>query len=316
MLPQNPRLSVVVLTHNRVELLRRTLESVRAQGFDDLEVVVVDNASQDGTGAMVRTEFPEAFFIGLDENSGIRGRNMGFRAARGPLILSLDDDIELTMEGTFERIIDRFESQQDLGALTLKICEDPEVSEFASHHWWHAPPREMAQEREFPTEHVNEAAVAFRAEALSRCGYYYDQLFWGGEEWDLVLGMMDEGFEVRYFPVPVLHMAPRGSLNQRADPRHVLLVRNRCWIAMRRFPLLTALAFSIPRLMLWAARSVRYGYARQYLSGLSSLLRAVPSLLRERAPISKSTLTRVAAIRGQSSGSLLGPPDGCASSLR
>jgi GT2 family glycosyltransferase len=299
------RLSVVVLTHDRAPLLRRTLNSVLAQGFEPLEVVVVDNASVDGTDRMVREEFPSVRFIGLAENTGIRGRNIGFRAARAPVILSLDDDIELAEPGTLERLVARFEAQGDLGALTLKICEDEDAKQFAPHHWWHAPPRPIAQDREFPTEHINEAAVAFRADALARCGEYYERLFWGGEEWDLVLGMMDEGFEVRYFPIPVRHLAPRGSLNQRADPRHLLLVRNRCWIALRRLPIPAALGFALPRLALWAARSIRYGYLRQYLAGLVGLLRALPELLRDRAPISPGTRARLKTIRGQSRGRLL-----------
>lgn len=303
--PGRPRLSVVVLTHDRASLLRRTLHSVLEQGFDSLEVVVVDNASVDGTDRMVREEFPRVHLIGLRENTGIRGRNVGFRAARAPLILSLDDDIELAEPRALERLVARFEAQHDLGALTLKICEDAEAKQFAAHHWWHAPPRGVAQDVEFPTDHINEAAVAFRAEALARCGYYYERLFWGGEEWDLVLGMMEEGFEVRYIPVPVKHLAPRGSLNERADPRHAFLVRNRCWIAFRRLPLPGALGFAIPRLALWATRSLRYGYVGQYLAGLAGLLRAIPELLRERTPISAGTRARLAAIRGQAKGRLL-----------
>jgi GT2 family glycosyltransferase len=304
-LPDRPRLSVVVLTHDRAPLLRRTLRSVLAQSFDSLEVVVIDNASVDGSDRMVRQEFPGVRLIGLEENAGIRGRNVGFRAARAPFILSLDDDIELTEPGTLDRLLARFEAQRDLGALTLKICEDEDTKQFAPHHWWHAPPRAIAQDREFPTEHINEAAVAFRADALARCGYYYERLFWGGEEWDLVLGMMEDGFEVRYFPVPVQHLAPRGSLNARADARHALLVRNRCWIAFRRLPLPAALGFAIPRLVLWAARSVRYGYLDQYAAGLAGLFRAIPELMRERKPISPGTRVRLATIRGQARGTLL-----------
>jgi len=302
--PGIPDLSVVVLTHNREALLRRLLVSAYAQEYDDFEVVVVDNASEDGTQAMMREEFPEVHFIHLDENTGIRGRNLGFRAANAPIILSLDDDIEL-YPGTFQRIAERFETQADLGALTLKICEDDELREFAEHHWWHAPPRELAQDREFPTDHVNEAAVAFRAAALELCGYYYERLFWGGEEWDLMLGMLDAGFEVRYLPVPVRHLSQRGSLNKRADSRHALLVRNRCWIALRRLPLPQALAFVIPRLVLWGARSIRYGYLRQYLAGVAGLVRSMPDLVRERRPISAETRARVRSIRSQASGALL-----------
>jgi GT2 family glycosyltransferase len=299
------RLSVVVLTYNRSEILRRTLRAVAAQAFAGLEMIVVDNASTDGTGAMVRDAFPDIRYIRLEENAGIHGRNVGYRAARAPLILSLDDDIELMEPDTLDRLAERFGSAMKLGALTLKICEGEADKDFAPHHWWHAAPRELAQNREFPTDHINEAAVAFRAEALAQSGYYYERLFWGGEEWDLVLAMLDRGFEVRYFPIPVRHLAPRGNLNERADPRHALLVRNRCWIALRRLPMPRALAFAIPRLALWAARAVRYGYVDQYLRGLADLIRNLPGITRDRALISAETRQRLVAIRRQSRGALL-----------
>jgi glycosyltransferase involved in cell wall biosynthesis len=300
-----PGLSVVVLTHDRIALLLRTLRSVVRQSFEPFEIIVVDNASSDGTEAAVRAEFLEVRFVRLEQNSGIRGRNIGFEAARAPLIVSLDDDIELSDPDTLKRIADRFAEQSDLGALTLKICEDDAIREFVPHHWWHAPPRAQSQDREFPTDHINEAAVAFRAAALAKGGSYYEQLFWGGEEWDLVLGMMDAGYEIRYFPLGVKHLAPRGSLNLRADPRHALLVRNRCWIAFRRLPIVNALGFALPRLALWAVRAARYGYFDQYLAGLASLVRAMPAVLRERVPISARTRARLAEIRHQSTGRLL-----------
>lgn len=300
-----PALSVVVLTRNRVRLLERCLRAVLAQRFDAFEIVVVDNGSSDGTEAMVKREFPQVRLLRLEENAGIRGRNLGFEAARAPLVLSLDDDVELVEPDTLERVAARFAEQGDLGALSLKVCEEPDMREFAPHHWWHPPPREEAQDREFPTEHLNEAAAAFRAEALARGGRYYERLFWGGEEWDLVLGLLDAGCDVRYLPVPVRHLAPRGSLNQNADPRHALLVRNRCWIAFRRLPLPAALAFALPRLALWAARSLRHGYFDAYRKGVADLCRGLPELIRERAPVSRATRRRLARIRAQKSGRLL-----------
>jgi GT2 family glycosyltransferase len=288
-----PRLSVVVLSHARRELLRRTLASVFAQQGLEFEVVVVDNASSDGAPEVVRNEFPAARLLALEHNVGVRGRNLGFRAAAGEVIVSLDDDIELLDPETLWRVLGRFDARPELGALTLKICEDPRARAFAPEHWWHPVPRDAYQEREFSTDHLNEAAVAFRSEVLARAGYYYESLFWGGESWDLVLGIMDLGYQVRYAPEPCLHLAPRGNLNLRADPRHALLVRNRCWTALRRLPPHHALAFVLPRLALWGLRALRYGYLSHYGRGVGGLLRALPRIARERRQISGATRARL-----------------------
>ncbi len=296
---ETAQVSVVVLSHSRRELLRRTLYSVFAQRDVDLEVVVVDNASTDGAPELVRSSFPQARLIELDQNLGVRGRNLGFRAASARVIVSLDDDIELLDPGILRRVLARFDARATLGALTLKICEDANLREFAAEHWWHPHPRDAFQEREFPTDHLNEAAVAFRTEPLAKAGYYYESLFWGGESWDLVLGIMDQGYEVRYAPEPCLHLAPRGNLNQRADPRHAMLVRNRCWTALRRLPPHAALGFVVPRLLLWGLRAARYGYLSHYLRGVSSLIRSLPRIARERRAISSETRSRLRALRAR-----------------
>lgn len=290
-------ISVVVLTRNRLALLRRCLASLEAQHTHPLEVIVVDNGGDDGSGQMVRSEFPGVTLIENGQNLGITGRNIGFAAARGEWILSLDDDVELTDPTTLDRIPALFASHEGVGAVTLKILEETSGSDFVANHWWHPRDRLVHQDREFETDRINEAAVVFDAEAIRRVGYYYEALFWGGEEWDLVLGLFDEGYSIRYAPIPVLHLAPRGDLNVKADHRHALLVRNRFWIALRRLPLLQALAFGVPRLALWGVRAARYGYVGHYCRGLGDLLRRLPEILRDRRPISAETRRRLRAVR-------------------
>jgi len=297
--PESSSVSVVVLTHSRRELVERALTSVMKQDIENLEVIVVDNASTDGTADLIRERFPSARLLILAENMGIRGRNEGFKTASGDVIVSLDDDIELVDPNTLRRIRKSFTGSSVLGALSLRICDDPETGECAAAHWWHPVPREKFQDRQFETDHINEAAVAFRRIALEKVGGYYEALFWGGEEWDLCLGLMDAGYEIRYLPETVWHLAPRGSLDGRPDPRHVLLIRNRCWIAVRRLPLFSALAFVLPRLALWAVRSIRYGYFRLYLHGLWETAQILPRAFQERKLVSRTTRKRLRRLRTQ-----------------
>jgi GT2 family glycosyltransferase len=264
-----------------------------------LDVVVVDNGSTDGTATCVRSEFPGVALIENGENLGITGRNIGYRAARGKIILSLDDDIELADPNTLSKICAAFDANPSLGAVTLKLLEEESGAEFVPHHWWHPRERSAFQDREFETDRINEAAVAFDAEAIKKAGYYYEALFWGGEEWDLVLGLLDEGYSIRYLPVSVMHLAPRGNMNFKADYRQALLVRNRFWIALRRLGPLDAMLVVMPRLLLWLVRAIRYGYLKHYLRGLLDLVRRLPQIYRERRPISAQTKQRVRDIRAR-----------------
>jgi len=85
--------SVILPTRNRRALLEMTLRSVLGQQEVDLEVIVVDEASTDGTLAMLATEFPEARVIKHETARGpSAARNAGIAAATGEWILFLDDD--------------------------------------------------------------------------------------------------------------------------------------------------------------------------------------------------------------------------------
>jgi len=88
----NPLVTVNILSYNRKDELRITLTKVFEQDYKNIEVIVVDNASSDGTQEMVKTEFPEVKFIELKENIGIAAFDFAMEQARGKYYLILDDD--------------------------------------------------------------------------------------------------------------------------------------------------------------------------------------------------------------------------------
>jgi hypothetical protein len=88
-------------------------------------------------------------------------------------------------------------------------------------------------------------------------------------------------------------------LNAKADKRHALLVRNRCWMALRRLPVHEALAFSVPRLALWGVRAARHGYLGHYSQGVMGLVRGIPAIARDRKPISAQTRRYLRSLRAQ-----------------
>lgn len=92
---QLPLVTVAILAYNRREPLAVTLEKVRDEldyPRDRLEVIVVDNASTDGTAEMVRERFADVGLIVSPENTGIGGWNRAFEAGSGDWFLVLDDD--------------------------------------------------------------------------------------------------------------------------------------------------------------------------------------------------------------------------------
>ncbi len=91
-----PDLSVIIVSYNTRDLLRNCLLSLRASVGLDLEIIVVDNASADGSAEMTREEFPEVRLLAQTLNAWYcGGNNIGLDAARAEFALLLNPDTEV-----------------------------------------------------------------------------------------------------------------------------------------------------------------------------------------------------------------------------
>lgn len=94
--PAAPRVSVVIPCYNAEAYIGATIESVMAQGVDDLEIIVVDDGSHDGSVQRVRSAFPAVRVVQQPNQGVAAARNHGLRLARGEWIAFVDaDDIWL-----------------------------------------------------------------------------------------------------------------------------------------------------------------------------------------------------------------------------
>ncbi len=123
-----PRVSVVVLAYNRRELLAVTLAKVCEElryPSDRLEVIVIDNASRDGTDQMIIADFPEAMLIRSETNVGISGWNLGFARGNGDYFLVLDDDCYLSGESLRMAVSTAVSHHADLVSFVARSTRNP-----------------------------------------------------------------------------------------------------------------------------------------------------------------------------------------------
>jgi GT2 family glycosyltransferase len=114
-------LSILVVNWNTRDLLRACLSSIAAHPPSlPHEIVVVDNASTDGSAEMVRAEFPQVVLVASERNTGYaRGNNLAFERARGDLLLTLNPDTEF-VDDSLDRAIEFLHSHPEAGCVGIR----------------------------------------------------------------------------------------------------------------------------------------------------------------------------------------------------
>lgn len=119
--------SVVIVNWNRKELLKSCLDSLRDQSYGNFEIIVVDNASQDGSVEFIRSYFPQTKLIINKENLLYSyAQNQGIIQAKGEFILSLNNDTIL--DGDFlKEAITAMKTDEKIGIVSGKILSGDKI---------------------------------------------------------------------------------------------------------------------------------------------------------------------------------------------
>ncbi|MCU0476836.1 MAG: glycosyltransferase family 2 protein, partial [Anaerolineae bacterium] len=117
----SPLFSVVIPNWNGKHFLQVCFDSLRAQTYPSIEVILVDNASSDGSQMFVKAEYPWVRLIELPTNTGFTGAcNAGMKAATGAVICLLNNDTEV--EPTWAaHVMDAFARHPQVGSVASKM---------------------------------------------------------------------------------------------------------------------------------------------------------------------------------------------------
>ena len=229
-----PRVSAVVVSWNARDELRACLASLEAESASlPLEVLVVDNASDDGSPALVRDAFPSVRLIEPGRNLGFAaGCNRGLAEARAPFALLLNPDAELR-PGALGELLRALEARPDaavVGPRTLNADGTPQLSwgpELSPLSEWRQRRRvrglrarrpsvlaAVEAESRLPAEPdwVSGACLLARAEALDAVGRFDEGYFLYEEDVDLCRRLRAAGWKVLYRPdACVVHRLGRSA---------------------------------------------------------------------------------------------------------
>ena len=221
-----PRATAVISTWNKRDDVRENLLALRKQTRPFAQIVVVDNASTDGTAEMVAREFPEVDLIVMphDRYGACETFNIGFASAREPLVAILDDDIVMQPEW-LEKATGRIAQEPGTTAIVSTQVVEPGTPQA----YLDSP----AFQRERYMSTFRGCASLARAAALREAGYYDERLFLYGNERDLTCRLLNLGYRVLQYPdTGVFHKTPFGiKMGRRSLYYHA---RN-AWLTMLKY---------------------------------------------------------------------------------
>jgi GT2 family glycosyltransferase len=231
-------LSVSLVNTNSRELLLACLESLRGT---DAEIVVLDNASEDGSADAVRARFPEVRLIAQDFRAGFgANHNTVIRATSRRYVYVLNEDTTSEDWG-FERIVSLLDAQPRVGALGPRLVypngslqdsawrfPTPLVTALGLVTLGKAGVKQSKGHTLRSVDWVTGAALVLRREALDEVGLFDEGFFLYSEEVDLQLRLRRAGWDIRFLPdVTVVHHesqfsagVPERRINEMWRSRH------------------------------------------------------------------------------------------------
>ena len=271
-LEQTPRVGVVIATRNRRNDLARALGRIVTLP-DVAGVVVVDNASVDGTAAMVRARFPVVTVVELPENRGPAARTTGAELVASECVAFADDD-SWWQPGSLARAARLFRLHPSLGLVAARVLVGPDERVDPVSQAMAASP--LASKDGIPGRPVLGfvacGAVVRRSAFLEAGGFRGNRV--GGEEALLAIDLASRGWALRYLDDVVAYHYP--SSRRDGEARAYAEAVNKLTTAWARRPLRPAVRVTARAALRWRHPPTRRALLR--------VLRDAPSIARDRRP--------------------------------
>jgi GT2 family glycosyltransferase len=251
-------LTVVIVNYNVQYFLDQCLKSVFRSGNTlEMEVIVVDNNSVDGSQEMIREKYPRVILIANQENSGFsKANNQAIRIAKGRYVLLLNPDT-VVEDDTLTKVVRFMDKHPDAGGLGVKMLDGqgqflpeskrglptpdvaffkifglaklfPKSRTFGKYHLGYLDPEQTHE-----VEVLSGAFMLLRKEALEKTGYLDEDFFMYGEDIDLSYRITQAGYKNYYFPeTRIIHY--KGESTKKSSVNYVLVFYNAMIIFARK----------------------------------------------------------------------------------
>ena len=242
----HPKITVLTVTFNALNFLEDFFESIYALNFDglDVEVVMVDNGSSDGSVNLVRQKYQQISVIENDENNYARALNLGIASSKSDYVVIVNNDATVDPQW-LNGFLSVFQSNPNVGAVQSKILFSEsrkinsvgveEVGKFyfrdigfdGSDSALYAEPAER--------DYISGGSTMFRRQCLEEVGDWDEDFIMFVEDMDYSIRCRQKGWGLWYSPSSILYHHFHGSSSERLCD--YFCTRNRFFLLAKHFPL-------------------------------------------------------------------------------
>ncbi|NLM97165.1 MAG: glycosyltransferase family 2 protein [Halanaerobiaceae bacterium] len=282
-----PLVSIVTICWNRKEDIRESLKNIRKIDYGNLEVIVVDNNSTDGTVEMIKKEYPEVKLIQMYNNIGIEAYNIGFKNASGEYIVILDDD-SFPAPDAIGKMVERFQENEKLGLVAFDVrnfYNYDEVKKIAQDALTDQNEKTNVAESDQYLMAFNGAGAGVRRKLLEEVGYYPEEFFLYWNEQDTAFRILNKGYQINFFSDIISYhkYSPKNRKSWRAPYYYT---RNAFWLIWKNYPL-----DMVIRLTIELIYNCFYSSLEQktfiYIKAMFSAFKNISKLKGKRSPVSR-----------------------------
>lgn len=283
-----PRFSIIIVSWNALHHLKTFLPSVAASAYDNFEIILADNASDDGSKAWVQEKYPQVKIVTYDHNYGYcGGNNRAVPYATGDVLLFLNNDVEVE-SNWLTPLAQRFSKDPEIAAAQPKMraYNYPETFEYAGAAGGFIDKYgyPFCRGRIFDTIEKDNgqydddskifwasgAALAIRKEVFQQLGGFDEDFEFHMEEIDLCWRLWNRGYKIAYCPDSVVYHLGGGSLPM-GSPRKVYYnYRNSLTMLWKNYATSSLLGRFPVRLLLDTIAAIR-----ELLSGNFNIFKAI-----------------------------------------
>lgn len=217
------RLSIVIVSYNVKNLLKKTIESVYdTYNSRDLQIIVVENGSTDGSLEMLKKDFPNVDLVVSKSNLGFsRGNNLARKITRGKVILFLNPDTVIK-NSTIKKCLEVLEERQDVGAVGCKVMLPDGRLDYSCHRglptpwntfcYWSGLSKVFPGVKTFSgykatylntneshsIDCISGTFLMIKKEILDKINWWDEDYFWNGDDIELCYQIQKAGYKIWY----------------------------------------------------------------------------------------------------------------------